>query len=61
MMLHLHPGELTKLGDLFTVMFIQEVVLLFQVVFSISLLSVSFSIFIKFKWREIFFVSLYRT
>lgn len=61
MMLRLHPGELTKLGDLFTVMFIQEVVLLFQVVFSISLLSVSFSIFIKFKWREIFFVSLYRT
>ena len=30
-------------------------------VFSISLLSVSFSIFIKFKWREILFISLYRT
>lgn len=34
MMLRLHPGELTKLGDLFTVMFIQEVVLLFQVLYS---------------------------
>ena len=33
-MLCLHPGELMKLGDLFTVIFVQEVVLLFQLLYS---------------------------